>query len=382
MAAIVLRTAIAPALHPAAEVAADVPADVAAAVRAAGTPPRTLPVVVNARVMTSGEGGVQRVAVELLRALDALLPERGYAPLARLSPARGAPRLWEQSGLPLAARGRLILGLGNQGPLVARNAITMIHDAQVFATPASYPAGFRLWYRASLPCIGWRHRRILTVSRFAAGELVRFGIARPEAIAVIPNGVDHVLRPAPDRRILERLGLTPGRFACALASGRAHKNLPLLLAAFARPELAALRLVLTGPACRERLGPPLPANVVLAGQVTEAELRALLEAALCQLCPSTTEGFGLPPLEAMRLGTPAIIAPQGALPETCGAAALQAPADDPAAWAALVRRLGADPAEARARGAAGRDHARPFTWARTAAAVLAVLEAECPEPAP
>ena len=344
--------------------------------------PRVLPVAVNARVLGTGEGGVRRVAAELLRALDALLPARGYAVLPRLHPPQHAPHLWEQAGLPVAAGGRLILGFANQGPVLARNAITMIHDAQIFASPASYPPAFRLWYRASLPLIGRRHRRILTVSQFAAAELVRFGIARPERITVVPNGVDHILRPSPDRRILDRLGLVPGGYACAVASTRAHKNVALLLRAFVRPELAPLRLVLTGPARRGDFATPVPGNVVFAGEVSDAELRALLEAALCQLCPSTTEGFGLPPLEAMRLGTPAVIAPAGALPETCGPAALRAPLGDPAGWAAAIAGLADDPHMARARGAAGRAHARAFTWGRAAAAVLAVLEAECPVPSP
>lgn len=342
--------------------------------------PCRLPVAVNARVLATGGGGVRRVAEELLRALDRLLAERGYGPLPRLAPAAVQPQVWEQVALPLAARGRLILGLGNQGPVLCRNAVTMIHDAQVFASPASYAPAFRLWYRASLPLVGRRHRRVLTVSRFAAGELVRFGIAPPERIAVVPNGVDHILRPPPEYSILGRLGLEPGGYACALASTRAHKNLSLLLAAFARPELAGLRLVLTGPVPRTPLA--APSNVVLAGELDDGELRALLAGALCQLCPSTTEGFGLPPLEAMRLGTPAIIAPAGALPETCGAAALRAPLGEPAAWAAAVARLAADPEEARARGAAGRDHARAFTWRRAAEAVLDILETECLEAAP
>lgn len=340
--------------------------------------PRTLPVAVNARALATGSGGVLRVARELVDALDDLLPERGYAVLPRLAPAAGTrPQLWEQVVLPRLARGRLILGFANQGPVLTRDAITMIHDAQVFASPASYGLGFRLWYGATLPLAGRRHRRILTVSRFAAGELARFGIARPERIAIIPNGVDHILRPRPDRGILARLGVAPRGYACALASTQAHKNIPLLLAAFARPELASLRLVLTGPARREDFTVPVPASVIFAGNVSDAELRALLEGALCQLCPSRTEGFGLPPLEAMRLGTPAIIAPAGALPETCGPSAVHAPADDPAAWASAIAHLAATPAEARARGAAGIDHARPFTWRRAAERVLAVLEAEC-----
>ena len=339
---------------------------------------KALPVVLNARVLGSGVGGVRRVAVELSSALDLLCAERGLAPLARLAPGR-LPHVWEQAALPLAARGRVVLGLGNQGPVFASNAITMIHDAQVFASPASYPTAFRLWYRASLPLLGRRHRRILTVSRFAASELVRFGIADPDKISVVPNGVDHILRPIPDGSVLDRFELSPGRYACALASPQAHKNIALLLTAFARPELSHLRLVLTGPANPGAFAAPISPNAVFTGALGDGALRALLAAALCQLCQSRTEGFGLPPLEAMRLGTPAIIAPAGALPETCGPAALRAAVDDPGAWAAAIARLDASPEEARARGAAGREHARKFTWRRSAEAVLAILEAECSE---
>lgn len=344
--------------------------------------PRRLPVVVNGRILATGRGGVHRVATELLAALDTLMAERGLTPLPRLSLGGGFPYLWEQVGLPLATGGRLVLGLGNQGPVLTRNAITMIHDAQVFASPRSYAPGFRLWYRASLPMIGRRHRRILTVSRFAASELVRFGIAPADRIAIVPNGVDHIVRPDPDRTILARLGLKPGSYACALASSQAHKNIPLLLAAFSRPELSHLRLVLTGAARREDFRRPVPPGTVFAGTVSDASLRALLAGAVAQLCPSTTEGFGLPPLEAMRLGTPSVIAPAGALPETCGPSAIHAPADDPAAWAAAIARLASSPGEASARGNAGRSHAIRFTWRRAAERVLAILEAECPDPAP
>lgn len=348
--------------------------------------PTPLPVVLNARALATGSGGVCRVATELARALDSLCAERGIAPLQRLAPPwrlRGtaASQLWEQAALPLAAQGRLILGLANQGPLLARHAVTMIHDAQAFATPRSYGLAFRLWYRASLPLLGRRHRRILTVSRFSRDELVRFGVAPPERISIVPNGVDHILRPRPDASILPRLGLSPGGYACALASTQAHKNIPLLLAAFARPEIGHLRLVLTGPARRGDFGPAVPPNVLFAGTLSDGALRALLAHAVAQLCPSTTEGFGLPPLEALCLGTPAIIAPAGALPETCGRAALQASPDDPSAWAAALAHLAAEPEAARARGAAGQAHARAFTWHRAAERLLSLLETECPDPA-
>ena len=68
----------------------------------------------------------------------------------------------------------------------------------------------------------------------------------------------------------------------------------------------------------------------------------------------------------MLLGTPAIVAPEGALPEICGAAALYADARDPAAWAARVRDLAGYPALWQSRSRLGRARAAGFTWRRAA----------------
>jgi glycosyltransferase involved in cell wall biosynthesis len=86
-----------------------------------------------------------------------------------------------------------------------------------------------------------------------------------------------------------------------------------------------------------------------------------------------TEGFGLPPLEAMALGTPAIVAPEGALPEVCAEAALYAPADEPAAWAASLRRLADDPSHRDDYARRGRARAERYTWRAAALALLAAI---------
>ncbi len=82
--------------------------------------------------------------------------------------------------------------------------------------------------------------------------------------------------------------------------------------------------------------------------------------------PSLYEGFGLPCLEAMACGVPVVAADRGALPETCGDAALLVDPDDREAVAkALVRATG-DP-ELRARlAAAGAERAAGFSWDRSA----------------
>ena len=122
-------------------------------------------------------------------------------------------------------------------------------------------------------------------------------------------------------------------------------------------------------------GHAIPANVVFTGRIPDRRLRGLLETALCLAFPSTTEGFGLPPLEAMLVGCPAVAAPCGALPEICGEAVLYVPPNDAAAWARTIAMLAED-SNARARlAAAGRAHAQRFTWTAAAHRLLHVLEA-------
>jgi glycosyltransferase involved in cell wall biosynthesis len=207
----------------------------------------------------------------------------------------------------------------------------------------------------------------LTVSEFSANELARFGVARREHISVVPNGVDHLFAYDSQPEIVSRLALVSRKFVVALANVQAHKNIGLLLKAFTASEVAELKLVLVGPSRRaefEALGHSVPPNVVFAGRISDGELRALLESALCVGFPSTTEGFGLPPLEGMILGCPAILAPCGALTEVAGEGALFAAPDDPRQWISAIRRLVDEPGHWAEYSRAGRERAAFFTWKR------------------
>ncbi len=89
--------------------------------------------------------------------------------------------------------------------------------------------------------------------------------------------------------------------------------------------------------------------------------------------PSIYEGFGLPCLEAMACGTPVVAAKRGALPETCGDAALLADPDDPAAFAQAVLEAARDDRLRRRLIDAGRQRAASFPWSRTAALTDAAI---------
>jgi glycosyltransferase involved in cell wall biosynthesis len=347
-------------------------------------------VVINGKFLSAAPTAVHRVAYELTRALGELPhhPDVSIAvpPGTRLAwpapnlPIRAVGHLhgiaWEQLSLPGAARGQLLVSFCNMTPFRVRSGLTMVHDAQVFTTPRSYGQMRSAWARLHIRFAGSAQLGLLTVSEFSKRELVSLGIAPPERIHVIHNGVDHVLRIPRDDAVLTRLGLTPRRFALALANLQPHKNIGLLLQAFARPALAGLTLVLTGrigAAEFAAAGFPVPAHVVFAGYVSEGEMSSLQAHALAVCTPSLTEGFGLPPVEGLLLGTPALIAPCGALPEVCGPGALQADPHDPVAWEHALLRLQNEPLLWQGLSDAGRAFAARFTWDASARKLIDVI---------
>jgi glycosyltransferase involved in cell wall biosynthesis len=355
--------------------------------------------IINGKFLRAESTGVHRVATELANALADLKAEGHPAVAAfgfevwhtRDGSARAADmRLptrcldmltgipWEQLSLPLRQGSATLLNLCNIGPVASANAVTMIHDAQVHLSPQSYRKAFRLWYRFVQPILGARNRRLLTVSEFSKAQIVALGLCKADRIGVVHNGVDHIDRVVADPHIVARLGLAVQRYVVALSTTQAHKNIRVLLAAFANPALAGLKLVLvggTGPEAFAAQGLELPANTVFSGRVSDGELRALLESALCLAFPSTTEGFGLPPLEAMRVGCPAVVAPCGALPEVCGDAAVFVDPDRATHWRDALHALSADPAVRATRVEAGYVQAAGFTWRNAALRLAAELAA-------
>jgi glycosyltransferase involved in cell wall biosynthesis len=296
-------------------------------------------------------------------------------PIQYVGRFRGIP--WEQISLPLATRGGLLLNFCNMTPLFLRNAMTMVHDAQVFTYPGDYSVIRGAWSRLHIRLAGKLQRGLLTVSEFAKSELVGLGIAPAERIHVIHNGVDHILRISPEDGVLDRIGVISRHYALGLSNTMAHKNIGVLLRAFARPEMAEIKLVLAGKGTAADFAAmkfPIPPNVIFSGYVTDGEMRSLLAHALAVCTPSLTEGFGMPPVEGMLLGTPAVIAPCGALPEVCGPDTLQVNPQDPAAWAGAIIRLRNEPELWQHLSETGRAFAAQFTWAAAATRVQSIID--------
>jgi glycosyltransferase involved in cell wall biosynthesis len=322
-------------------------------------------IALNARAAARPElGGVERWARELAARLPALGGYEVIRPPATLSHRAG--HAWEQVVLPRRARrARLLLNPANLAPVAfPRNAV-VIHDAAALRHPQWYSPIYARWQRAVLPAIAKRARVVITVSAFSRREIAE--LLHVDA-HVVPGGVDQRFRPDADPEPARAaLGLTRP-YVLTVASRTARKNLSSLDAASRRLGNEGIDLVAAGGERPQFAGDGAsPARRL--GHVPDAHLPGLYAGASAFVLPSWHEGFGLTCLEAMACGVPVVAANAGALPETCGDAALYADPSDPDDIADQVLQAIEDDAL----GAKGRRRAAEFTWERTTAELHALL---------
>jgi len=206
---------------------------------------------------------------------------------------------------------------------------------------------------------------IFANSRFTAADAETTLGIEPERLVVAHPGVDGRFSPGGP-------GASFGApYVLGVGTLEPRKNLRALVEAW-RLLGTGHRLVLAGGAGWGEQPGLHDDGIVLPGYVSAADLPGLYRGADVFVYPSLFEGFGIPVLEAMACGVPAVVSSHASLDEACGTAAVRVDPHDPAAIAkgvaeALERR------EELAR--AGLEHAARFTWGRTGETMLAALVA-------
>ena len=126
-----------------------------------------------------------------------------------------------------------------------------------------------------------------------------------------------------------------------VGNGLPHKNIDILLQALGGMD-GHLKCVGVKESFAGKLIATYPnviAKVEFLQQVDDTALRDLYRSAVALLLPSTAEGYGYPPLEAMACGTPAVVADIPVLKETTGGHAVYCSSDDMTAWRDAMLQL-------------------------------------------
>lgn len=278
----------------------------------------------------------------------------------------------------------LVHHMGGVLPVVqARPGVVTIHDLQPFDMPENFEPTKRAWLQRTIPRSVRRAAGVIAPTEFVRqGIIDRFGVS-PERVHLAAWGVELPNSEVSVGQVQARYGL-PRRWFVYPAFTWNHKNHDMLLRAFAAVAAREhdVMLVLTGGAGPaettvvdqiDRMG--LRGRVRRTGLIPRRDVMAIVRGAVALTMPSRYEGFGLPALEAMSVGTPVLAARVAALPEVVGDAARLLPVDDAAAWADAMTRM-LDDGDERARLVeAGRAHVAAFTWHRTATQTLAAYQA-------
>jgi glycosyltransferase involved in cell wall biosynthesis len=264
-------------------------------------------------------------------------------------------------------------------------AIVTIHDLAIFHNPSWFPTQV-FSTRLLVPQTLKRARAILAVSENTAKDLRELFRVPEERISVIHEGVD--LQAVATTEVVspqERFGL-PEKYFCFVGTLEPRKNLIRLVEAYAdlRKRNAALEnipLILAGKKgwkseaiFKTISANGLEASVRYLGYISGAEKIGLIRGAQAFVFPSSYEGFGLPVLEALALGTPVLTSNQSSLPEVTGdAAELIDPESTEAIAKGIERVLFDEPLRKRLR-TQGIEQARKFSWEKVALQTIALYE--------
>lgn len=299
--------------------------------------------------------------------------------------------------LPLALRSLradLVVTVTHVSAFSAIPKAVVIGDLSFMHYPQTYPPRARRRLNVLVPRQARAAAVVLTPSEYSRSDIIASYGLDPGRVKVVPN---RVVEPSPlddasndaARSWAHEVGIR-GPFILYLGNLHPRKNVGRLIDAFlelrARDGMGAMQLVLAGARWwqggdeQQKVAAAPLGSVLSVGRVDEAVRVWLMREAVLLAYPSLFEGFGLPPLEAMSLGTPVLASDCTSLPEVLGPDAVLVNPFDTRAMADGMDRIVRDPSLRADLRAAGPLRAASFSAARVGRAALQAFEDTLPEP--
>lgn len=274
-------------------------------------------------------------------------------------------------------------------PFTPCPVVNTIHDLSFEHLPETFNKRSLRQMRLTIRKSAQTAAHIITASSFSRDDIVKTYKVNPERVTVTPLAPSSSFKPVQDAvlidQVLGKYGIA-GDYILTVGSIQPRKNLPRLINAYAtlcreRRIEHPPRLVVAGKRAwlyRETLAAASNSavrdQIIFTGYVPDEDLSVLYSAAKCFVYPSFFEGFGLPPLEAMRCGTPTITGNRTCLPEVVGDGALMVDAfDEQSILEGIVKVIRDEDLRTQLR-EKGISRAKIYDWTTTARQTLEVYE--------
>ncbi len=366
-------------------------------------------IAIDAHSVGTGLGGNESYATNLIEALAEIDQINQYTlyvtrPQAIKRFSNRWPNVRVRSTLPHSPLIRIPVTLGAElrknpvdvlhvqftsPPFAPCPVVVSIHDLSFEHLPETFKRRSQMQMRLTVRRSARRAAQVIALSQHGRQDLIDTYKLDPDRVSAIPLAAPAHFGPVSDQQETQRVRQTygiEGDYILSVGSIQPRKNLPRLIAAYSRlrrtePQVKLPKLVVVGKfawlyedTLRAIKELELSNAVVLTGYVPESDLPALYSGAVCFVYPSYFEGFGLPPLEAMKCGVPVIVGNRTSLPEVVGDAAMLVDPFEIGEIEAAIRKVIEDSDLQSRLSVKGLNRARLFDWRETARQTLAVYE--------
>ena len=274
-------------------------------------------------------------------------------------------------------------------PFTPCPVVNTIHDLSFEHLPETFKRRSWRQMRLTIRRSAQTATQIITDSNFSREDILRTYKLSPDRVTATPLAASAKFKPAEDpseiRRVRQRYGIV-GDYILTVGSIQPRKNLPRLISAFAalcrdgaiRPLPTLVIVGKRGWLYEETLdaaeNSQVKEQILFTDYIPETDLPALYTGATCFVYPSYFEGFGIPPLEAMRCGTPTITGNRTCFPEIIADGGMMVdPFDERAILEAILQVFSDSNLRADLR-KKGIKRASLFDWKETARQTLSVYE--------
>lgn len=266
--------------------------------------------------------------------------------------------------------------------------VATFHDLSFERYPRFFSLKTRLWHKyfVNPRRLARNAKKLIAVSDSTKKDLGEIYKISPEKIGIVFHGTGKDFREIDrnDPKLLEiqKKYNLPWKFILYLGNIEPRKNIRSIIAAYEKmvsenPKLSKHKLVLAGnvsPLCRNLIGGN--GNIFACGYIERDDRPFVYGLAALFAYPSFFEGFGLPVLEAMACGTPAVASHGSSIPEVAENAAILVDPNRPDQISKAMESLLTDEKLYSRMKERGLAQAKKFNWEKCARETLKILTGE------